>query len=102
LGHFSHKDHNFSAARHVFHGDPMAVIAVRRPPERDFAVPAVSLGLAALLMAGMYFGTEPLEHKANAAKQGSIVISGSFSVGSQGDYSAFSGQRIAPQRPAAR
>ena len=79
-----------------------ALIAVRRPPEHDFAVPAVSLGIAVVLMAGLYFGTGAIEEQANAAKQGTMIISGSFSAAARGDYSSFAAQRIAPQRPANR
>ena len=81
----------------------MAVSSAIRcaPPENDYAVAAASLGLAVLLMAGMYFGTGVIEDRANAAK-GTLVIAGSFTSGSQGEYGSFSGQRFAPLRLAAR
>ena len=79
------------------------MLAARRQHSlHDFAVPLASLGFAAMLTAGLYFGTEAIENKANAAKQGTVVIAGSFRVGEQGDYSSFTGQRIAPQRAITR
>jgi hypothetical protein len=81
----------------------MAVsIPARRPPlEHDYAVPAATIGFAVLLMAGMYFGTGVIEDRANATK-GTLVIAGSFTSDSQGDYASFSGQRYAPLRLAPR
>ena len=99
----SESGHHFSPAFHVFHGNPMAVSSAVRPAllGNDYAVAAASLGFAVLLMAGMYVGTGVIEDRANAAK-GTLVIAGSFTSVSQGDYATFSGQRYAPQRLAAR
>ena len=75
------------------------MIAVRRQhPLHDYAVPAVSLGIAFAMMAGLYVGTGVIEERANAARHGTLVLAGSFSVDAQVDYSSYSAQRIAPQR----
>ena len=80
-----------------------ALIAARRQhPLHDYAVPAVSLGIAFVMMAGLYVGTGVIEERANAAKHGTLVFAGSFSVDAQVDYTSFSAQRIAPQRPQQR
>ena len=52
-------------------------------------------------MAGTYFGTGVIEDRANVTK-GTLVIAGTFTSASQGDYGSFSRQTYAPLRPAAR
>ena len=79
------------------------IAAQRQSSVLDYVKPAAGLAAAvSLVMVVFGSGVAAIEHVTTLAHSGSVVLTGTFEPGSQGDYRAAASSRIAPQRSVTR